>query len=810
MRKTGLVLWMMMTLFQVSAQQQNGRELFNFNWRFHLGDLPDAFNPAFNDAAWRLLDVPHDYSIEGAFDQKWPSCNSYLPGGIGWYRKSFLVPASAAGKKLSIQFDGVYKNSEVWINGHYLGKRPSGYVGFEYDLTPWMLAGQQNIIAVKVDHTDLTDSGWYTGSGIYRNVFLQYTALVHIRSGGVFVCTPEVSSTKAVVNTTVELENETAINCPVSISSSLLDAAGKTVSSTVQQGSISGGTTKAITLALTVTTPRLWSVDTPYLYTLRTTVSSGGKIIDQKEVRTGIRQIRFDPQQGFFLNGQNRKLKGVCLVHDAGVLGSAVPKAVWESRLRTLKEMGCNAIRACHNPHASEFLDVCDELGFLVIAEAFDEWVYPKTKWIDGWNQTKKVKNGYATYFPQWGVTDLHDQVRRDRNHPAVIMWSIGNEIDFPNDPYSHPSLDSFANPQTFARYLPGNPDATALKALAQQLSGVVKALDTTRPVTSGLASAYMSTVVGYAGALDVTGYNYQENLYERNHQQYPGQILYGSETGHRFEYWKAVMDNDFVMGQFLWTGFEYLGESFKWPQRHNPFGIVDLGGFFKTEAYFRQSLWSEKPMAYIGAWDTTVNEPTQYYLWDHHNALPHWNWTANKIIRISGFTNAESMELFLNGRSLGTQQMRDFPDHVITWYVPYEKGQLKAIARNGGKVVAVHELNTTGKATQLRAENDKVRLKADRQDVTAIAVYIADENKRWVYEATNNVTVHTTGPVKLLGIENAAATDTALYKGNSHHAFRGRIKVYVQSLDQTGRATVHISSPGLKAAAVNLIIGKK
>lgn len=596
-KSMGVFLWMVFASFQLCAQQQYGRELFNARWQFHLGDLPGAFAPRFNDASWRTVDVPHDYSIEGDFNSNLPSCNSYLPGGIGWYRKSFVVPAAQAGKKVVIQFDGVYKNSEVWINGHYLGKRPSGYVAFEYELTPWIRIGQQNVIAVKVDHEDLTDSGWYTGSGIYRNVFLCYRSPVHIKSGGLFVQTPEVSYSKALVNTTVELQNETVINSRVTVTTSLLDANGKTMATTRQDIQLPGKSTKIITPALSITAPQLWSVDTPYLYTLRTTVSSNGKITDQQEVRTGIRQLRFNAQQGFFLNGKNTKLKGVCMVHDAGVLGSAVPRGVWESRLRTLKAMGCNAIRACHNPHATEFLDVCDEQGFLVIAEAFDEWAYPKTKWIDGWNQTKKVKNGYAKYFPQWGTTDLHDQVLRDRNHPSIIMWSIGNEIDFPNDPYSHPSLDSFANPQTFARYLPANPDATGLKELAQKLATVVRALDTTRPVTSGLASAYMSTEVGYAGVLDVSGYNYQENLYAQNHQKYPGQILYGSETGHRFEYWKAVTDNDFVMGQFLWTGFEYLGESFKWPQRHNPFGIIDLGASLKQKltsarAYGVKSPW--------------------------------------------------------------------------------------------------------------------------------------------------------------------------------------------------------------------------
>lgn len=794
MKRIVITLLIIVSFLPASAQQQ----LFNFDWKFYPGNIPDAWKPAFNDQDWRRLDLPHDFSVEGAFDMNLPSCNGYLPGGTGWYRKSFLVPLKEKGKKVLIHFDGVYKNSEVWINGHYLGKRPSGYIAFEYDLSPFINFGKENVIAVKADHDDLTDSGWYTGSGIYRNVHLLYKHPVHIKRDGVFVRNNAVS---------VCLQNEKAENIHVIVETNLLDATGKSVATYTSKQQLAGKEEKTIEHLLTVRHPQQWSVDTPYLYTLQTIIRSGAKVLDRQSVRTGFREIRFDSNKGFFLNGKNMKLKGVCMVHDAGVLGSAVPRQVWESRLDKLKEMGCNAIRACHNPHSTEFLDVCDEKGFLVIAEAYDEWEQPKTKWIDGWNQTKKVKNGYYKYFPEWGKTDLRDQVMRDRNHPSVIMWSIGNEIDYPNDPYTHPSLDSFANPQTFARYTPGNPDAGRLKELAAELAAVVRAIDTTRPVTSGLASAYMSTQVGYAGVLDVTGYNYQENLYQQSHKDHPQQVLYGSETGSRYEYWKAVTDNDFVIGQFLWTGFEYMGESFKWPQRLNPFGIIDLGGFFKTEAYFRQSLWSEKPMAYIGAWDTTITEPTIYYLWDHHNALPHWNWENGKVLKISGFTNCETMELFLNGRSLGTKKMTDFADRVITWFVPYEKGTLKAVAGSGGKVLAEHMLNTADEASQLRVQSNKIQLKANKQDVAELVVLITDKNNVPVYLADNNITIQAMGPVRVLGLENSDPVDTSFYKANSHHAFRGRMKVYVQALDEPGKAIIKITSPGLKDTVIELVI---
>ncbi|WP_221391237.1 sugar-binding domain-containing protein [Dyadobacter sp. NIV53] len=793
------------------AQQLNDRhtEFFNFDWKFHMGDTLGAEKVTFADQSWRKLDVPHDYSIEGSFDQNLPSCNGYLPGGIGWYRKSFSVSASGKDRKVFVRFDGVYKNSEVWINGHYLGKRPSGYIAFEYDLTPWIRFGKENIIAVKSDHTDLTDSGWYTGSGIFRNVHLIYTHPVHIRKWGVFAATSKVTATNASMEIAVDVINETKIPADAIVQVSLVDKAGKEVAKSTVKNVVQPEKENKFNLLLDIKNPQLWCVESPYLYTLRTVVMLNNRVIDSETILTGIREIRFDADKGVFLNGKNIKLKGVCLVHDAGVLGSAVPGEVWEGRLNTLKLLGCNAIRACHNPHASEFLDLCDKLGFLVIDEAYDEWEQPKTKWIDGWNQSKKVKNGYYRYFPEWGKQDLSDQVMRDRNHPSVMMWSIGNEIDFPNDPYSHPSLDSSANPQTFAKYMPENPDASRLKDIAHELVKILKESDMTRPVTAGLASAYMSTQVGFASELDVTGYNYQEKLYAESHKKYPKQVLYGSETGHRYEYWKAVADNDYISSQFLWTGFEYLGESFKWPQRTNPFGIIDLGGSFKPEAYFRQSLWSDKPMAYIGAWDTTMVEPTLFYLWDHKNALPHWNWGKGKVLKISGFTNCEEMELFLNGKSLGTKKMIDFADHVITWYVPFEQGVLTAVARIKGAELAKYELATFGKPFKISAVSDLQHLKADRRDVARIVVNVTDTKNVSHYLAENRIYVETQGNIRVLGIENSNPADTEHYKKNEHQAYHGRVVVYIQSLDKPGKAWVKLTSQGLQPATVNLDIVK-
>lgn len=787
-----------------SVSQRHGRitDNFNYGWKFHKGDIPggEALNP--DEKEWRDVDLPHDWSIEGPFSKDNFSCTAYLPGGIGWYRKTFNIPESLKEKKIFICFDGVYDNSEAWINGQYLGKRPNGYISFQYDLTPYLKPGKENLIAVRVDHSMAADSRWYTGSGIYRNVKLVMTDPVHIKQWGVSCTTPLVSDQKATLAVSVNLINETKKAVNGELLNYLLS--GKdTVGMGVQKITLDGSSDKSASLEISINNPRLWSVDNPNLYSLVTIIKSG-KMTDMVTTSVGFRTIKFDPGKGFFLNGRNMKLKGICMHHDAGALGSAVPRDEISRRLDILKEMGCNAIRTSHNPFSPDFLELCDMKGILVIGEAFDEWELPKKKWLAGWNVGTPGKEGYSVNFSEWAKRDLTDFIMRDRNHPSIIMWSIGNEIDYPNDPYTHQILNTEANPQTWAKYNESLPNADRLGVIARELVSLIKTIDKTRPVTAGLASALMSNETGYADALDVAGYNYQEFRYAPDHKKYPARPLYGSENGMTLEMWNYVADNDYVMGQFLWTGFEYLGEAGQFPMRSNTAGIIDLAGNKKPEFYFRQSLWSDKPMVFIGTTDR-LTERGPVSLWAHKRVDPVWNWADGKVISVNAFTNCEEVELFINSRSLGTKKMSESKNRTLTWEVPFEKGTLSAVAKNKGSVVASAELKTTGTVSAIIASCDKKSIKADRQSIAHVYLNLCDEAGNTIYTAENEVTCEVTGPARLLGLEDSNPANVEDYKDNKQHAYHGKLLVYLQATDKPGQVTVKLSSPGLKDAIIKI-----
>jgi len=788
--------------------QLAGREVqnFNFDWKFFKGDLPNGQDPALDDSGWRKLDLPHDWSIEGNFNKSFASSTGFLPGGIGWYRKSFLIPANEKNRKVFVSFDGIYNNSEVWINGHYLGKRPNGYISFQYDITSYIKPGEENLIAVKADHSKYGDSRWYTGSGIYRDVKLIFVSPVHINHWGVSTVAKNVSVEKASLSIEVSISNESGKISDVTVSNYLLSS-GDTVKKSSQKISMPGSSSKLVSQNMDIYGPKLWDTDNPNLYSLITVVS-GVDVLDSQETPVGFRSIRFDADKGFYLNGKNLKLKGVCMHHEAGTLGSAFPRQVIERRLDILKEAGCNAIRTSHNPFSSDFLELCDEKGFLVIGEAFDEWELPKKKWIEGWNVGTPGKDGYSVNFKDWAVIDLKDMILRDRNHPSIIMWSIGNEIDYPNDPYTHPVLNTEANPQSWAKYDEKLPNANRLGEIAKELVGVVKKLDTTRPVTAGLASVLMSDETGYADALDVTGYNYQEFRYAADHKKYPKRVIYGSENGMSLEAWEAVAANDYVIGQFLWTGFEYMGEAGQFPSRHSTSGIIDLAGNKKPEFYFRQSLWSDKPMIFIGTTDH-LDENGTADLWAHKMVDPLWNWKPGQKVTVNVFTNCEEAELFLNNRSLGVKKMADFKNRTITWEVPFEAGKLSAVARISDKDKATCQLNTTGSAVRIAAKCDVNQLKGDRQDMANVFVTLCDEAGNTVYSADNEITCEITGPVRILGMEDSNPKNIDYYKDNKQHAFHGKLLVYLQSLDKPGKTVIKFSSPGLQSATMEMEVIK-
>ena len=779
---------------------------FNFDWKFIKGDQPGAFAPDFDDSGWRILDLPHDWSIEGPFSAKWASGTGYLPGGIGWYRKTFTVPRNWNKGKVYILFEGIYNNSEVWINGNYLGKRPNGYITFQYDMTPYLKFGKPNTIAVKADHSKYADSRWYTGSGIYRNVKLMFAPEVNIVQWGVYYSTPYVSDDSAEINIQVKVVNEGKKNSDAEVIN-ILFSDDKVIARSSSHVSIAAMSETVVEHKLNISDPVLWSTDNPYLYKLVTTLKGKG-FRDELTTNAGVRYFRFDPEKGFYLNGFNMKLKGVCLHHDAGALGSAVPRSETERRLMLLKELGCNAIRTSHNPYSPDFLDLCDSLGFLVINEAFDEWELPKKKWIEGWNRGTPGKDGYSEYFKEWAFKDLADFILRDRNHPSVIMWSIGNEIDYPNDPYTHPVLDTEANPQTWAKFDEKLPHADRLGEIARELTSTVRKYDKTRPVTAGLASALMSNETGYAAALDVVGYNYQEFRYERDHLTYPKRPLYGSENGMSLEAWKSVEDNDYIAGQFLWTGIEYLGEAGQYPSRHSTSGLIDLAGNRKPEFYFRQSLWSNKPMVFIGTTkNITTGEPAN--IWAHKRVDPVWNYEAGQTVSVNVFTNCTEVELFLNDKSLGIKKLSDFANRTIRWDVPFEAGELRASGRKGGMEVASYSLKTYGKPAAIKAMCDAMVLKANRTDISRIYVTITDEKGNTVYNADNEIVCRITGPLKLMGMEDANPRNTEDYKDNKQKTFHGKLLIYLQSTETPGKANVTISSEGLNSLTFTLDIVK-
>lgn len=590
------------------SQGFGNRELINADWYFNLGDIKYGGSEYLDHSEWRKLELPHDWSVEAVASPELASCTGYLPGGIGWYRKDLDIPKVQNGNKVYIYFEGIYNNSEVFINGKWIGKRPNGYVSFMYELTPYLKFGGRNVLAVRVDHSQDADSRWYTGSGIYRDVYLVYANPVHIRLWGVSY-SAKVNKKNAVLSVQTEVDNTGKLPVAVKVLHEVFDRDGKKVGAGSLDYSLRAGEMVKKELAVSIVQPKLWSLEDPYLYTIRTTLSKGGKVIDRTETRAGIRSLTFDPNKGFALNGKFLKVKGVCIHHDAGCLGAAVPKEVWRRRLLQLKEIGCNAVRMSHNPQATCVYELCDELGILVKDEAFDEWEYAKKKWITGWNKGKPGFQGSASYFREWSKRDLADMIRRDRNHPSIIMWSIGNEVDYPNDPYSHPVLDQSEIGQQHVRgYRKEQPRAERLGDIAKELVTEAKKYDLSRPVTAALAGAVMSNETDYPAVLDVVGYNYTENRYRQDHEKYPKRILYGSETRHDLNAWKAVRDNEFIFGQFIWTGFDYLGEAGPWPSRGFTTGMIDLAGNIKPNGYFRRALWLESPTVYVGTYKMEKN----------------------------------------------------------------------------------------------------------------------------------------------------------------------------------------------------------
>lgn len=767
---------------------------FDNGWRFHLGDTPEAVADGFDDSRWQAVTLPHDWSVKGTLSPANASGTGYLPAGIGWYRKTFDGRDLTAAQ-LYIYFEGVYNRSSVWLNGHLLGERPNGYISFLYDLTPWLRRDGQNVLAVRVDHSRIADSRFYTGSGIYRDVWLVSAGPVHFAQWGVGWQARTLTDRQAVIAVDAAIEGLDGRKAQLRLT--LRDASGAVVSRAAARAAASQ------TVDLKLARPHRWDLDDPYLYTLEAEIVEGKTVLDRMQTSVGLREIRFDADKGFALNGRTRKIKGVCLHHDAGVLGAAVPEEVWERRLRNLKAIGANAIRTSHNPQAPVFYDLCDRIGLLVMDEAFDEWEFPKRKWVEGWNVGTPALDGTFDFFNEWGETDVRDMVRRDRNHPSIILWSIGNEVDYPNDPYSHPILDGgnndFKQP-AYGGYNPDAPRAERIGEIAQRLAAAVRSVDTSRPVTGALAGVAMSNQTAYPEAVDVVGYNYTESRYDADHATYPERIIYGSENSGNYAAWKAVTDHDFISGMFIWTGTDYLGESNAWPSRGFYSGLLDFGSFPKPRGRFFASLWSESPVCYLG---TSLPRPGGRARGDTTDAWDSWNYEPGQTVRVVCYTNAASAALFLNGKQVGARQDYNRQTGIIGWDVPYAPGTLRAVGYDAsGKEESSYEITTSLRPKSLRVSADRTALRVG--GVAHLTVEVLDDNGNFVPLADNEITCTVEGPAVLLGLEGSDNRDMGSYTDNVQRAYRGRLLAYLRATG-SGPVTVRFSAPLLQGASVTL-----
>ncbi|MEY4386534.1 MAG: hypothetical protein RLY20_1817 [Verrucomicrobiota bacterium] len=785
----GLILFVA-SLCSLSARTVTS---FDTDWRFLKADAPGAEQSTFDDSNWRTLDVPHDWSIEGPFAQtnKTGGAGAFLPSGVGWYRKAFTLPECASNQCVFIDFDGVMENSIVWINGVKLGQRPNGYVSFRYDLTPHLRfgSGVTNVIAVRADTSAQPASRWYSGAGIYRHVRLATTDRVHFPRSGIFASVSEVKAREATVrieSSTVDVRGYGGIFV---VRTEILTLAGVSVASIAGEvfmpcmGGVPTRTSDLpdyrtnsvppsrgrIVQSIFLPEPEFWSVDSPKLYRVVSTLLQGDKALDQQTNTFGIRDARFTPEQGFLLNGKKVMLKGVCLHHDGGAFGAAVPLGVWEQRLAALKELGCNAIRTSHNPVAPEFLDLCDRMGFLVMDEFFDCWTVGKNP------------HDYHKYFDEWSLSDLRDTVRRDRNHPSIILYSAGNEIhDTPQ-------------PELAKRILAG-------------LVKEYKASDRTRPVTQALFRPNVSGdyTNGLADMLDVVGTNYRDKELLAAQRAKPERKIVGTEQRHDLETWLNCRDNPSHAGQFLWTGIDYLGEAKIWPRNAHASGLLDRIGWPKPLAYQRQSWWSDQPMVCIArrvAGDDLMPTDPGYGGEEKHTQVTFNDWSPRNREphpeNVEVYSNGEEVELLLNGHSLGALK-KPADDSPRQWRVPFGAGELAAVARNSGKEVARQTLRTAGLATKLSLVADAPEVSPRSDDVVFVSANVLDEADVLVPNANPLVKFSVSGPGTIVAVDNGDCLSTEPFQAAQRKAYGGRCVAFIRATAPTGDIIVTAEAEGL------------
>ena len=768
--------------------QARDRQNFDNGWRFVLADSAQMSKTDYHDTHWRALNLPHDWAVEGDFLCSNPSGagGGALPGGIGWYRKTFNLQKKQ-GERYFIEFDGVYMNARVYINGKEVGYRPYGYSSFEYDITPYLIAGR-NVVAVRVDNSDQPNSRWYSGCGIYRHVWFTKTADVHVKHWGVHV----VANPDGRISVTADVESQ---GKAYKVRNQVFDAQGRAV-------------------GLKVHRPHLWSVDDPYIYKVRTQVLVGGKVVDEVWTNTGFRSFRFDAKTGFWLNGKNMKLNGVCEHHDFGCLGAVVNEDAMHRKLVRLKEMGVNAIRSSHNPPAPELLNMCDTMGLIVMDESFDMW------------HRRKTQNDYARFFDEWHERDLSDLILRDRNHPSILMWSIGNEV---LEQWSYADADTLTLEQANLILNAGHDASTLAKdgetsvntLLADHLADIVRRYDTTRPITAGCNEPSPNNHLFKGKALDIVGFNYHHQGIKDVPKNFPGRPfimtesvsalqttgfytmpsdsvikapkewwlpytdpsfkcssydnMHASWSSTHEETWDVVKHTPYVGGQFIWTGFDYIGEPtpYSYPARSSYFGIIDLAGQPKDVYYMYQSEWTNRPVLHL---------------------FPHWNWLDGEQIDMWCYYNqADEVELYINGKSQGVRRKADSHQYHVMWRVTFEPGEVKVVARKDGKEVRQQTIHTAGQPHHLQLSIDY-----QGKNTTFVKVEVVDENGSRCPWAENQVFFDTDATI--IGVDNGNQTSLERFKDNKRKAFFGRCFVVLD-----GHGTLKAKSYGLPTATIKL-----
>jgi beta-galactosidase len=792
-----LVCILLASCFAGYAQNIAGierKQSFDGDWKFFLGDTAAAGLKNFNDERWRKLDLPHDWSIEGKINPKNPTGNAggYFPAGIGWYRKSFNIPIGWKDRNVAVYFEGVYMNAEVFINGRSLGIYPYGYSSFSYDLSPYLEFGKENVIAVRVNNAQQVNCRWYSGSGIYRHVWMMVTGPVHVVHWGVAITTPRITSKEATVQVKTLVKNEMSSTQSIALKTTLWDKNAKSVGSHQVKIELPANSEKEITQAIPVSRPLLWSPETPDLYQAQVQIIKSRQVVDDTKTGFGIRSIQFTVEKGFQLNGKTVKINGGCAHHDNGCLGAAAFDRAEERKIELLKAAGFNAVRTSHNPPSEAFLNACDKLGLLVMEEAFDGW------------KIGKNKSDYAMYFDQWWKRDLEGMVLRDRNHPSIIMWSIGNEIVERGDP--------------------GAVETANMLAIA------LKKADTTRPVTSAIVDngKEWSTFDKLMAAHDVAGYNYHLHSAPADHERVPSRIIVQTESYPRdaFANWKLQQNNSYIIGDFVWTAIDYLGESgigryyysgevpgqhwehdfFPW---HGAYcGDIDLIGWRKPISHYRSLLYNNKEKLYMA-----VREPEPEPLeiketwWSVWPTWESWTWPGfeGKTIPVEVYSIYPKVRLYLNNKLIGEKETTNEQEYKATFSVPYSPGVLKAVAVENDKEIESTILQTSGDAAKIKLTADRKQIVANGQDLSYVAIEITDKNGVLQPGAANRLRINMEGPGVIAGIDNADLKDYDPYAGDTRKAWHGRALVVIRSTHGIGDIKLTVTSLGLSAAALTI-----